>query len=145
MTNTPQFHLDAISAAGDDFTWNTPNAPAQIDSAHRQGLTAILTDRQQGLCLACGDTLAGAIDLCHIVPSRKGNAGVMGGNVYVGHGQCNLDDAFLFGNGIVPLASLARLDLLVTSLPTRAACVARAVEAKTRRVAIRAARLARLA
>lgn len=135
----------ALLLAGDDYRWTSPNAPASVDSAHRFGLTLILTDMQAGVCAACGEMLAGErTDLCHLVPSRVGNSGVMPGNVYVGHTACNSDDSRLFANGPVPLASLARVDVVAIAHPTRKECVARHASVKAHRETRRAARVARL-
>lgn len=133
----------AIALAGTDFMWTAHNAPSQLDSAHRIGLTAWLQTAQNGLCAACGESLAGErVDLCHIVASRRSGHGIMAGNVYVGHVGCNSDDSKVFGNGAVPLASLIRADIVALAFPTRAECVSIAKGIRAKREARRAARIA---
>ena len=122
MLNT--WDVDAfVMLAGPDFRWDSEGAPKQLDSRHRQGLTILLAQAQSGICVACGDPLAGErTDLCHIVASRVSGRGVMPGNVYVGHASCNDADAKEFGD-VVPLDSLASLDLLPMTFPTRQECL----------------------
>lgn len=122
-------HVATFAAmAGPDFRWDTPNAPKQLDSRHRQGLVILLASMQAGLCVACGDALAGErVDLCHIVASRISGRGVMPGNTYIGHSGCNDDDAKAFGD-IVPIRSLAMPELVAMSHPTRKECLAASAE-----------------
>lgn len=119
-------HAKAIILAGSDFRWTHPDSPSTVNSAHRKGLADILSEWQDNRCAACGDILDGNVQICHIVASRVGNAGMMPGNIYIGHAGCNDDDAKLFGD-IVPLNSLSGNGTLVPlTFPTRAECVARA-------------------
>lgn len=135
----------AATLAGEDFRWTHPAAPAQPNSEHRIGLTIMLAAAQGGICAACGEALAGErTDLCHIVPSRVSGRGTMPGNVYVGHASCNSDDAKIFANGIVPLASLIRADVVQQAHPTRKDCVSAARAVRATREARRAARLANM-
>lgn len=143
MTNNTAAHAAAIALAGADFKWTNANAPKSKRSDEIAGITDILAnDIQGGLCVACGDVLDGAIQLCHIVASRKSGFGIMAGNVYAGHVGCNDDDYKVFGD-IVPLDSLVRADLIADSLPTRQASLARYAELQARREARRARRVAR--
>lgn len=133
-------HTVALALAGDDFKWNTADAPAQVDSKHRRGLTLLLLAAQGNVCAACGDAADGAMELCHIVASRVSGRGLMPGNVYVGHKGCNDDDSKVYGD-VVPLSSLVRADVVPLSFPTRKACHGAADAAD----AVRAARRARRA
>jgi len=136
-------HIALIaSIAGSDFKWNSPDAPAQIDSRHRQGLTMWLAKAQGMVCAACGDSLMGeTMELCHIVASRLSGRGVMPLNIYVGHKGCNDDDAKAFGD-ILPIASLLRADVIVSAFPSRKVCLAESAESDSVRAERRNRRLA---
>lgn len=140
-------HADAIALAtvlaGPDYKWTHADAPTQVDSKHRRGLTMLLAAAQNGLCAACGDTLDGTTELCHIVASRVSGRGLMAGNVYAGHKGCNDDDAKVYGD-IVPLDSMVRADLIPLAFPTRKACHAEADKADKVRADRRSRRMARM-
>lgn len=143
MTYFAAAHTAAIALAGDDFRWNTEGAPKSKRSDEIAGLTDILAnDIQGGVCVACGDVLDGAIQLCHIVASRKSGFGIMAGNVYAGHVGCNDDDYKVYGD-IVPMESLIRADLIAEALPTRQASLTRYAALQAKREARRARRQAR--
>lgn len=130
----------AAALAGSDYRWTHADAPKQLDSKHRRGLTLLLLAAQGNVCAACGDFADGAMELCHLTASRVSGRGIMPGNVYVGHKGCNDDDNKVYGD-IVPLSSLVRGDIVPVSFPTRQACHVAADEAD----AVRAARRARRA
>jgi hypothetical protein len=141
-TSLAAAHAAATAYAGPDFRWNdSPIKSKRGDEL--TGLTHILAfDVQGGMCAACGTEFeAGeAIQLCHIVASRKNGFGVMAGNVYAGHIGCNDDDYKRYGD-TVPLTSFyADASLVPTSLPTRQASLARHAELGARREARRARR-----
>jgi hypothetical protein len=133
-------HAAAVAYAGPDYRWTgSPIGSKRSDEI--AGLTSLLLDAQGGLCAACGDTFdAGeAVQLCHLVASRKSGFGVAPGNVYAGHIGCNDDDYKVYGD-IVPLDSLNRADLVSLSHPTRKASLARYAEIKAKREVRRARR-----
>lgn len=131
----------ATALAGPDYRWEHAQAPTQVDSKHRRGLTLLLTQAQGGLCAACGDALEGPVNLCHIVASRISGRGLMPGNIYVGHVGCNDDDSKVFGD-IVPVSSMVRPDLISLAFPTRKACLAAVVEEEAVRAERRERRMA---
>lgn len=141
---TSTAHAALVAMAGDDFLWTayagTQSYPA--GDAFR-GLVEILRDAQEGLCVACGEGLAGErTQVCHIVSGGPKGRGYVGGNLYLGHVDCNDIDREVYGT-VVPLASLVRSDLILSERPTRAAMLAAVPtddgSAKARRAAIRRA------
>jgi len=137
-------HRSLVALAGDDFLWTayagTQSYPA--GDAFR-GLVAILNTAQDGLCVACGEGLAGErTQVCHIVSGGPKGRGYVGGNLYLGHVDCNDLDREVYG-AIVPLDSLVRADLILAERPSRSAMLAAVPTddgtSKARRLALREA------
>lgn len=126
----------ATTLAGTDYMWRTDGAPKAKRSDEIAGMVDILSFMQAGMCVACGDALDGAIQLCHLVASRRSGYGIMALNVYVGHVGCNSDDYKEYGD-IVPLSSLVRGDLIPSELPTRKESLKRYAELQNVREARR--------
>ncbi len=129
MSTLATLHSLAIALAGPDFQWSHPNAPTQMNSKHKQGLSLLMREYQLGLCVACGEELGDEVtNYCHIVAARGcADRGRMGGNGYIGHVSCNDIDAKVYGD-IVPLGSLIRPDLIMLAFPTRTDCLAALVK-----------------
>ena len=128
MTATPSaslmtLHALAIAHAGEDFGWTHPEALAGWQSAYLRGLRVLLAKAQEGLCAACGETLDGAVEVCHLVASRNKGKGVEPGNVYIGHKSCNIYDRENIGDIVSPF-DLIRPDLVQTVFPAKAECAA---------------------
>lgn len=116
------FHAYLVKWAGTDLMWNNgplgkfgPLVGARPNSANRRGLQEFLTESQDGICAFCGED--GADEMCHIVASGPERRGFVPGNIAMGHYACNRDQVTRYG-AIVPMAGIARPDIVPTVWPT---------------------------
>lgn len=130
MTNLDSLHTMNIAMAGAEFNWDNCQIKNGVPSgAEWRGYKAIMLAFQDNRCAACGErfTDSDIIEVCHIVAAQgKWNSkrGYVGGNVYLGHKECNKADAIVFGS-IVPIWSLIDNGALVLPVrPTRGECLA---------------------
>lgn len=94
-----------------------------VKSNHIRGIRTMAVTTHN-TCAACGEPLTGEINLCHIVGAEHGK-GVADHNTYVGHVTCNdFDREVCEGDPFRILASMARPDLIIASVPRRGVALA---------------------
>ena len=94
---------------------------AHLKSDHLRGIR-LMAMNTHGLCAACGESLnnGGDINVCHIVSDGRNGKGIAPNNVYVGHKECNdYDREVCSGNPFLIVSSMARPDLVISSVPSR--------------------------
>lgn len=112
-----------VTLAGDDFSWSAVRGTSRpAGGTDMQGYRVWLWKQQEGLCAACGESLAITEgEVAHVVSNHgspsKGR-GYVAGNAYMSHDTCNADDWDVFG-AIVPADSFVRGDLVPLTYPSR--------------------------